>query len=108
MEAPGGRAVLQFEGHPAVLTLVRFDVAPQPEPEPDYVPESEPEEEEPDEVPEEDEDVEVVLDEDADGLVAAEMIVVSDDDEADDEEPMDDGFLEIEGDGDVTDDDMLG
>ena len=32
MEAPGGRAVLQFEGHPAILTLVQFIVAPPPEP----------------------------------------------------------------------------
>ena len=55
----GGRAVLQFEGHPAILTLVRFDVAPQPELEPEYVPESEPEEEEPEEVPEEDADIEI-------------------------------------------------
>ena len=90
LEAPGGRAVLQFEGHPTILTLVHFVVEPPPEPE--YEPESEPEEEEPEEVPEEDADVEVVLV----------------DDEVDDEEPLGNGFLEVGDDGDVTDDEMLG
>ena len=101
MEAPGGRAVLQFEGHPAILTLVQFIVAPPPEPEPEYEPAGEPEEEEPEEVPEEDDDVEVVLVDDEEPVGNGFL-------EVDDEEPLGNGFLEVEDGSDVTDDEMLG
>ena len=102
VQAPGGRAVLRFSGHPAILSLEHF--VHDPPPSPDYVPESEPEEEEPEEVLDEDIDVDAVLEE-ADQIVAAEMIVV--DDDTDDEELAVDEVIDAESDSDITDVVML-